>query len=430
MIKNFFITILFMNFALILSACALAQQQQGLYLKYEITIVDREATSETEQFSIDSLTKELNELFGKVPSILFHGIGRGGADKVFVEVNVVEVKGNVCLINYTITLFNASILCEGEHCEILKRLARKEISMEERGGKKVLDASRFYITKLLLVNLTNNDVTDYETGRKLGEWIFWLNPKDLQLNETLIMGGILHSGVFILDYQNFSMSILLYINFNLTGSVDYQIGRAKVGKERTAIGLAHPGILRIRFYGATARDVDYLAERWRVFGCKAVDFGNRTTDIDCGSIKRIFTNLSHKPWRLVELAYTGKFSSTFILVEYAGSEHVAVPFVPLRLVYDKRTGLLLSASCIGRTCLPPAHLSNYLSDRYINVSLTFLPHRTEMRLIETNAVLELPELGGPGRADEHLHWAVSVAVAVAALALAFLPPRRTSGRRA
>ncbi|MEM4806147.1 MAG: hypothetical protein QW448_09255, partial [Thermofilaceae archaeon] len=274
----------------------------------------------------------------------------------------------------------------------------------------------FSVTRLLLVDKRTNEVLDFETGEGLGEWIHWLQEDDLRSEATVILADFKGAPF---GEENVYNAVLVYVNSSWKSPLDYAHGSVRVKRAKTAVGRTHPGIARWRHHERMRGTLEWLARDWERFGYRVVDYGNGTVELVNVLLSGVYERaIAHKPWRLGEHTVKGRPPEllTFVRVDYAGYPHFVDPSPEFNLVYEVGRGvLLLYNQSLGSIRSP---FLNYLSRGELRVRASTLPGALELRLVDTNLVLDVPELGGPGGPDEQLHFLVFALAAAAALLLA------------
>lgn len=410
----------------------------GTYLVYEVS----HNASRTTGFAkglFEDWGKEMETFFNRTPVFLIHiGISNftetiltgqeaysgliASVDKAVLIIEVLNATEAFYLVNYTIVFYNFSAYTSEIYRNIFEsffgfRMELKEIVKEEGRIKwATISLPLFSVTRLLLVDKRTNEVLDFETGEGLGEWIHWLQEDDLRSEATVILADFKGAP---LGEENVYNAVLVYVNSSWKSPLDYAHGSVRVKRAKTAVGRTHPGIARWRHHERMRGTLEWLARDWERFGYRVVDYGNGTVELVNVLLSEVYERaIAHKPWRLGEHTVKGRPPEllTFVRVDYAGYPHFVDPSPEFNLVYEVGRGvLLLYNQSLGSTSSP---FLNYLSRGELRVRASTLPGALELRLVDTNLVLDVPELGGPGGPDEQLHFLVFALAAAAALLLA------------
>lgn len=272
------------------------------------------------------------------------------------------------------------------------------------------------LTRLIAVDALTNEVLDQETGERLGEWIVWLNPSDVERGAALVMLSIGYYVFVPLNGKGCVGAVLALVNFSAKHGSDYVADGLRVRRERTAVGQSLPPFIRWRRYGSRAvEELEGALKDFRPFGCRVVDYRNRTADLVCDGLTEVYRS-STKPWRLSELPLGERGRELVMLAKVEYDELCAVASPESYELLYSTNGILLSIRRDSPTFSLPSLLTSYLKRGYLAVTLyTLGPF--ELSLVETNVTLEYPELGAPGSADKAAHLAALTAAAALICAL-------------
>ncbi|RLE72795.1 MAG: hypothetical protein DRJ37_02000 [Thermoprotei archaeon] len=292
-------------------------------------------------------------------------------DQGFINVKVIDEKSDTYVINYTVTLENATLICYPWSLENAKELFvnQKWATLSNNGiNYGITSTKEIKLSKILYVSKVNGVVVD-ERGRDLGEWVFWLDK-----HRDLILALL-----YPIRFESFNdtldgMATLLYYNLSLKGASDYMIGREVVPKYRTGRAVTvYSWSSRITISCANEQTFRRFAEICR----NTISNSNATWGMKLTTIPENYTIV----WENIYLKKADthdrlhKINFTFKEVNCTRVEHgyyllhrglkwMIAPVNRFEFTYDTETGVLLEARQIGDDSLPeqgaiPAPLSNY-----------------------------------------------------------------------
>ena len=353
-----------------------------------------------------------------------------GFDQGFIDVRVIDEKSDTYVVNYTVTLENATLICYPWSLESAKELFlnQKWATLSNDGiNYGITSTEEIKLSKILYVSKVNGVVID-EHGRELGEWVFWLDkPRDLIL--VLLYPVRFESFNDTLD----GMATLLYYNLSLKGASDYTIGREVVPKRRTGRAVTvYSWSSRITISCANEQTFRRFAEICRSIASNSSATEGMKLTIIPENYTIVWENIYLKKADTHDRLHKMMYNFTFKEVNCTRVEHgyyllhgglkwMIAPVNRFEFTYDTETGVLLEARQIRDDSLPepgavPAPLSNYFileGDIYpvwYSTTCNF-----KLKLIESSLYSKSGHLS-----REKLNWQAIVATLLTALGLALL----------
>jgi hypothetical protein len=345
------------------------------------------------------------------------------SDRISIQVTVETMSGSAYTVNYSVIFSNFSAIGLEKTCKMLPELISPP--SEIKGGYLVWRRDSLTLSKKIIVNVSNWNAVDADSGRSLGEWLFWLSPFDLSVNYTLILAGInLHVTAGITPNLSGFVGYVLYLNASNTASRDYVVGGADIKRARTLVAYSYPLAHMYEKVLRAGRVSEEFKSIMRRYGCSVVQHPNSTVEVFCEAFSRAASHIERwKAWKVVPVSMQidPNLFRTFAAIKYSGLYLAMYPIDFYTFVYDRQTGLLLEAShdpsvesWWGHAILPSAYLS------FGNYTLSFkvLNGLINAKLVETNIPLQTPSLGSPGRAEADPAYALLAASAALATAAA------------
>jgi len=296
-----------------------------------------------------------------------------GFNQGFIDVKVIDEKSDTYVVNYTVTLENATLICYPWSLENAKELfaIRKWATLSNNGiNYGITSAREIKLNKILYISKANGIVVD-EHSRELGEWVFWLDkPRDLIL-----------ALLYPIRFESFNdtldgMATLLYYNLSLKEASDYTIGREIVPRYRTSRAVTvHSWSSRITISCANEQTFRRFAEICRNIASNlSATQGIRLTIMPENYTivwENIYLRKADFHSRLHKITYNFMLKDiNCTRVEYGyyflhkGLRWVIAPVSQFEFTYDTETDVLLEAKQTEVEGLPepgiiPAPLSNY-----------------------------------------------------------------------
>ena len=444
---SFFLSFLIFNAAIVFSYQS--SIFEGAFLKYEVSIFGQPKTEPLISHAkelFESLKVPLGKMLfqvtlqnatGGTQATAFDTSGElvmpGGpaslcgvfwsSDRISIQVTVETMSGSAYTVNYSVVFSNFSAIGLEKTCKMLPELIGPPSEIKD--GYLVWRRDSLTLSKKIIVNVSNWNAVDADSGRSLGEWLFWLSPFDLSANYTLILAGINRDvAAYLTPNLSGCVGYVLYLNASNTASKDYVVSGAKIEKARTLVAYSYPLLYVYQKVLRGGRVSEEFKSALRRFGCSVVQHPNSTVEVSCEAFLRGASQVERwKAWKVVPISMRvdPNLYQTLAAIKYGDLYLAMFPIDFYVFVYDRQTGLLLEAShdpsaesWWGYAILPSAYLSfgNY------TLSFTVLNGLINAKLVETNIPLQTPSLGSPGRAEADPAYALLAALATLAIAVA------------
>jgi len=349
------------------------------------------------------------------------------ADRIRILVAVTGMSYGGYVINYTVIFSNFSAVGLERSCGVLAELIGPP--SEVKDGNLVWRRDSLTLFKIIVVDVSSWTAIDVDSGKFLGEWLFWLSPFDLSVNYTLILAGInwdVPAGLT----PNLSgiVGYVLYLNASNTAPKDYVVGGAKIEKARTLAAYSYPLLYVYQKVLKGGRVSEEFKSSLRRYGCSVVQHPNSTVEVLCETFLKAAARVGQwKAWKVVPISMwvDPSYYQTLAAVKYGDLYLAMFPIDFYVFVYDRQTGLLLEAShdpsiesWWGYAIIPSAYLTfgNY------TLSFTALNGLINITLVETNVPLHTPSLGSAGKVEADFAYAL-LAVLAALLLLVSITKR-------
>jgi len=435
------------NFSLFLSllifSAAVASSYQssvfeGAFLKYEISLFGQPITHSLSLKRYKELYESLEVPVGKMLFLLQNATGGVqpvtsdmwevssspcgvlcSSDRAYIQIIVESADSSAYVVNYTVIFSNFTAIGIGKFCEAFAELLGPPTKIKD--GYLVWLMDSLALSKRIIVDASSWNAVDADSGRPVGEWLFWLSPFDLSANYTLILAGInwaVPAGL-TLNLSGF-VGYLLYLNASNMAPEDYVVGGAKIERARTLAAYSYPLLYSYEKVLKGGRVSEEFVSWLRRYGCSVVQHPNSTIEVLCETFLKAAARVEQrKAWKVVPIPMwiDPNHYRTFAAIRYGDLYLATFPLDSYVFVYDRQTGLLLEAShdpsfkSWGYAPLPSA----YLSFGNSTLAFTILNGLVKAKLVETNIPLQTPSLGSAGRVEADFAYALLVAIAALAL---------------
>lgn len=437
------LSLLYACYAMFLCVTSLAFAHPIVRLRYVVQPVELKFWERTPSAAfLESIAREAFSLVNASPRVITKVdvmIGRDESCFCFLGFDSLEVVVEKfdTRVNLSYVFRNFALACRREHASHFDWLTRLAPVRVERGEYVLWLSAVFTKLTTLLLDPETGEVRDAETGTPLGEWIYQLRRGELGRNSTVVLAA--YQPLLIEGREGIGgVATIVYVNFSQTAGWDYVLndGRVKVSAARTAVGTSrysnkYASILHGLPPEVTVEQFKRLLPPHFQF----VDFSNGTYAVVCSYIYDSYEEVKKfKPWTLEKVHRTLRYEGLSPVVEvvgvvsYGGSTYEVFPLLPVTLVYDRVTGVLLEA-IPGLPEIPWLHLDHLPSPlpNYFGASLwsVLSEQPLALRLVESSLHKEEVKLGGIGKVDS---TAQAVAVALAALIVLLQSVRRLVGK--
>lgn len=263
------------------------------------------------------------------------------ANNISVELEVIEKKDRYVVVNYTVILSDFIAITDNNNYKVFKGLLGTPTVVRERDVAWIYKTYSF--SRLLGVKEDTNEVIDLANGIGLGEWIFWLHPKDKSAKLSILL-GINYAVPYIYRNGIGFNAVLMLVNSNEIDNTDYSVTvggtNIIINRKDTIVGHSVPFfIVNIRSTNTPSPAVTRLLQK---YGCN-VNKEAGIVEVSCTELIQAYENArSHKPWaiNLLEKKYNGMFTKVLEVV-YRRTKLIPFPIDVYKSVYWRGSGILL-----------------------------------------------------------------------------------------
>ncbi len=262
-------------------------------------------------------------------------------DDITVELEVIDRRNGYTVVNYTVLLSNFTAVADAYNYKAFTGLLGTPTVVKEHDAAWVYKTYTF--SRLLGVKEDTNEVVDLASGTELGEWIFWLHPKDRSAKLSLLL-GINYAVPYIYKSGVGFNAVLILVNSSETGSADYYVATDKtsiiISRKDTLVGHSIP------FYTVNIKSTKTPSQTFtrlvQQYGC-SVSKEAGIVEVSCTKLIQAYENAcEHKPWaiNLVERMQNG-LSVKVLEIIYRKMKLIPFPLDEYKTVYWRKHGILL-----------------------------------------------------------------------------------------
>lgn len=327
-------------------------------------------------------------------------------------------------VNLSYVFRNFTLVCHEKVAEHFNWLTHSAPPPTREGWQLIWISETLTLNRFLTLNPVTGEVRDAETGEALGEWIYQLRERELEKNSTVVLAALQQFRVEGFD----GVATIVYVNFSQTAGRDYVLnnGRVRVSATRTAVGTSLYSRAYVGIVYNPPPDFVEQAKQAMLPGSRLLDFGNGTYAFVCSYIYDTYEEVKEfKPWKLEKVRYNYSYAGSppwdviSGVVWYGNASYVVILLLPLTLVYDRATGILLEAvpalsevPWLPTNYLPPP-LPTYFRAAIWNV----VSHNVlALRLVESSLHEPIAEVEEErGRSDTTFYAVITASIAGIAL---------------
>jgi len=286
-------------------------------------------------------------------------------NRLYIDICVVDRRDDCAKVNVTLT-FTDGIAKMGKEYSPKPKI---DSSWSNKGDYYLSVFNKLIMSRIVTVDLCSGETVD-ESGRKVGEWVFWLSQNDLKQECTLLLYSL--ADTHVVEYPSKRINgqaTLILLNSSNTADRDFRMSSGKVIPANRQIYsnksmLPFSSIIYPVSEGDVKRVIQVLSNcsclyRQRIAIKPLFKYKDGKLIVHDDRVFLSSIDLSYKSWEyvhsLVEYNYSINLcrECDFQLnvteyirgVLYDGKEYVSIGFPDLLSVaYDRKTGLLLYLS--------------------------------------------------------------------------------------